>query len=112
MTYDQLTDMLHWLEGGMIDTAIAEVKSELAKPEPIYIMGNYAGEGKVVSASFGLPKGAFEFAPYAGKGEASKIKHSLEPMPGQEPVCDKDPSLCGFTLCQLAKQCAKQKWSG
>jgi hypothetical protein len=55
----------------------------LAQPEqeskPIYVMGNYAGEGKVVNASFGLPKGAFEFAPYTGKGEASKIKHSLEP---------------------------------
>ena len=26
-------------------------------------------------------------------------------QPEQEPVCDKDPSLCGFTLCQLAKVC-------
>ena len=26
-------------------------------------------------------------------------------QPQQEPVCDKDPSLCGFTLCQLAKVC-------
>jgi len=52
--------------------------------EPITFMGQYVGEGKVVSASFGLPKGAFEFAPYTGKGEASKIKHSLEPQPEQE----------------------------
>ena len=51
-------------------------------------MGNYAGEGKVVSASFGLPKGAFEFAPHTGKGEASKIKHSLEPMPVAKHVCN------------------------
>ena len=26
-------------------------------------------------------------------------------QPEQEPVCDKDPSLCGFTFCQLAKVC-------
>ena len=26
-------------------------------------------------------------------------------QPEQEPVCDKDPNLCGFTLCQLAKVC-------
>ena len=52
--------------------------------EPITFMGQYVGEGKVVSASFGLPKCAFEFAPYTGKGEASKIKHSLEPQPEQE----------------------------
>jgi hypothetical protein len=26
-------------------------------------------------------------------------------QPEQEPVCDKDQSLCGFTLCQLAKVC-------
>ena len=39
---------------------IKNVEAELAKPEPIYVMGNYAGEGKVVSASFGLPKGAFD----------------------------------------------------
>ena len=26
-------------------------------------------------------------------------------QPEQEPVCDKDPSLCGFVLCQLAKVC-------
>ena len=51
--------------------------------EPITFMGQYVGEGKVVSASFGLPKGAFEFAPPTGKGEASKIKHSLEPQPEQ-----------------------------
>ena len=25
--------------------------------------------------------------------------------PEQEPVCDKDPSLCGFVLCQLGKVC-------
>ena len=54
----------------------------LSQPEqeskPIYVMGNYAGEGKVVNASFGLPKGAFEFAPYTGKSEASKIKHPLD----------------------------------
>lgn len=62
------------------------LREELAKPEPIYVMGQYAGEGKVVGASFGLPKGAFEFAPYTGAGEASKIKHSLQPMPEQEPV--------------------------
>lgn len=66
--------------------AIAALEAELAKPEPIYVMGNYAGEGKVVSASFGLPKGAFEFAPYTGAGEAAKIKHSLEPEQEQEPM--------------------------
>ena len=65
---------------------VVALEAELAKPEPIYVMGNYAGEGKVVSASFGLPKGAFEFAPYTGAGEASKIKHSLEPQPEQVPV--------------------------
>jgi hypothetical protein len=65
-------------------SAATGLRDELAKPEPIYVMGNYAGEGKVVSASFGLPKGAFEFAPYTGAGEASKIKHSIEPE--QEPV--------------------------
>jgi hypothetical protein len=64
--------------------AIDAINVELAKPEPIYVMGNYVGEGKVVSASFGLPKGAFEFAPHTGAGEASKIKHSIEPE--QEPV--------------------------
>jgi hypothetical protein len=25
--------------------------------------------------------------------------------PEQEPVCDKDPSLCGFVQCQLGKTC-------
>ncbi len=25
--------------------------------------------------------------------------------PEQEPVCDKDPSLCGFVQCQLGKAC-------
>jgi len=25
--------------------------------------------------------------------------------PEQEPVCDKDPSLCGFVQCQLGKIC-------
>ena len=70
--------------------------------EPITFMGQYAGEGKVVSASFGLPKGAFEFAPYAGKGEASKIKHSLEPMPGQEPTAcgyDETVGMCTNNPC-------------
>ena len=33
MTYDQLTDMLYWLEGGMTYNAIAEVKSEIKKLE-------------------------------------------------------------------------------
>jgi hypothetical protein len=69
-----------------INESIKALEAELAKPEPIYVMGNYAGEGKVVSASFGLPKGAFEFAPYKGAGEVSKIKHSIEPQPEQEPV--------------------------
>ena len=44
-------------------SVLADVNADLirdAKPEPIYVMGNYAGEGKVVSASFGLPKGAFD----------------------------------------------------
>jgi hypothetical protein len=68
----------------LTDETIEALRQELAKPEPIYVMGNYVGEGKVVSASFGLPKGAFEFAPYTGAGEASKIKHSIEPE--QEPV--------------------------
>jgi hypothetical protein len=63
-----------------INKVCDNLRQELAKPEPIYVMGNYAGEGKVVNASFGLPKGAFEFAPYTGAGEASKIKHSLEPV--------------------------------
>ena len=70
--------------------------------EPITFMGQYAGEGKVVSASFGLPKGAFEFAPYAGKGEASKIKHSLEPMPGQKPTAcgyDETVGMCTNNPC-------------
>jgi hypothetical protein len=65
------------------NAAIKALEAELAKPEPIYVMGNYAGEGKVVRASFGLPKGAFEFAPYTGAGESAKIKHSLEPKPEQ-----------------------------
>ena len=68
------------------------LREALAQPEqeskPMYVMGNYAGEGKVVSASFGLPKGAFEFAPHTGKGEASKIKHSLEPQPAAKHVCN------------------------
>jgi hypothetical protein len=68
------------------NVAIELLEQELAKPEPIYVMGQYAGEGKVASASFGLPKGAFEFAPYTGAGESAKIKHSLEPKPEQEPV--------------------------
>ena len=70
--------------------------------EPITFMGQYAGEGKVVSASFGLPKGAFEFAPYAGKGAASKIKHSLEPMPRQEPTAcgyDETVGMCTNNPC-------------
>lgn len=70
--------------------AIMALYKALAQPEqeskPIYVMGNYAGDGKVVSASFGLPKGVFEFAPYTGAGEASKIKHSLELIPEQKPV--------------------------
>lgn len=70
--------------------------------EPITFMGQYAGEGKVVSASFGLPKGAFEFAPHTGKGEASKIKHSLEPMLEQEPTAcgyDETVGMCTNNPC-------------
>lgn len=70
--------------------------------EPITFMGQYVGEGKVVSASFGLPKGAFEFAPYTGKGEASKIKHSLEQMLGQEPTAcgyDETVGMCTNNPC-------------
>ena len=83
-----------------INESIKSLEDALAQPEqeskPIYVMGNYAGEGKVVSASFGLPKGAFEFAPHTGKGEASKIKHSLESQPAQpEPqVCCGDYEKC------------------
>ena len=88
--------------------------------EPITFMGQYVGEGKVVSASFGLPKGAFEFAPPTGKGEASKIKHSLEPQPEQELVawrCTSPPCKC-FDA-SYAKHCAygytappKRQWVG
>jgi hypothetical protein len=37
--------------------------------------------------------------------EAIMALHKALAQPEQEPVCDKDPSLCGFTLCQLAKVC-------
>lgn len=70
--------------------------------EPITFMGQYVGEGKVVSASFGFPKGAFEFAPHTGKGEASKIKHSLEPMLEQEPTAcgyDETVGMCTNNPC-------------
>jgi len=33
-----------------------------------------------------------------------EIKKELA-KPEQEPVCDKDPSLCGFVQCQLGKTC-------
>ena len=36
---------------------------------------------------------------------ARKALRQALAQPEQEPVCDKDPSLCGFTLCQLAKVC-------
>ena len=39
------------------------------------------------------------------------VQHAIETIrqalaqPEQEPVCDKDPSLCGFVQCQLGKVC-------
>lgn len=50
----------------------------LAQPEqePIYIYGEYAGEGKVVSVKAGLPKGAFEEACRMAKEAKLKEKNN------------------------------------
>ena len=49
----------HW-EGFMARRIVDALAHPEQESKPMYVMGNYAGEGKVVSASFGLPKGAFE----------------------------------------------------
>lgn len=42
-------------------------------------------------------------SPHSAKGSADSAEGFGKPE--QKPVCDKDPNLCGFTLCQLAKVC-------
>jgi len=37
--------------------------------------------------------------------EAIMALHKALTQPEQEPVCDKDPHLCGFVQCQLGKVC-------
>ena len=55
-----------------------EAAKALAQPEqePIYIYGEYAGEGKVVSVKAGLPKGAFEEACRMAKEAILKEKNN------------------------------------
>ena len=38
------------------------------------------------------------------RAEIDRLRHALA-QPEQEPVCDKDPHLCGFVQCQLGKVC-------
>ena len=59
---------------------IADLEKELAKPE----QSNYSD---IVSDGGLDPRNKFDA------------------QPEQEPVCDKDPSLCGFVQCQLGKAC-------
>lgn len=69
--------------------------------EPIYVMGVYVGEGKVASASFGLPKDSFESAPYTGAGESVKVKHSLDSV---APASALDTQVGGDHYKKLAIQ--------
>jgi len=61
------------------DPVIAALEAELAKPEQEPFKPDW------VNYRQGLADGAAQ--------------------PEQEPVCDKDPSLCGFVQCQLGKAC-------
>jgi len=94
-------------------SVLADVNADLirdAKPEPIYVMGNYAGEGKVVSASFGLPKGAFDTPESHIALEAELAKQTaldkkadnarelgLDYEPEQESIC-RDDGRCQYSI--------------
>jgi hypothetical protein len=104
---------------------IQALKQELAKPEqaeplsPVDIGVDVTPEGTHVVAFYNRPDAVQEmfysqFHPLA-KPEQEPFKPDWvnyrqgladgAAQPEQEPVCDKDPSLCGFVQCQLGKAC-------
>lgn len=95
---------------------VKELEAALAQPEqePVHFLANgvrykVTHQGYYGCSIVGLPENLN--GQWVALVEATDSKHlnCIAPQestkPEQEPVCDKDPSLCGFTLCQLAKVC-------
>jgi hypothetical protein len=67
--------------------AIMALYKSLAQPEQEPFKPDWVSYRQGVADGAAQPE-QDEFAPYTGKGESSKIKHSLEPMPVAKHICN------------------------
>ena len=92
-----------------VQHAIELIKAELAKPERRKSMTDLrkAANMALNALEFSLPAiedfGSTEQLTDCHRAIMALYKSLAQPE--QEPVCDKDPHLCGFVQCQLGKVC-------